>query len=174
MFTNHDPINGRTLYGAEIIVDPALQGHGIGSRLWGTHQAVADYVLQVVQGLLWDRTLSVWLHEGCHVLAVVPHYLSDDPETLGYAAVTEWLNPQVAQPEHYAGRPTDYLHPAVKPPAPASPPAGGAQRRPSTADSMWSTGKTPMSRSHDLYARPVVQIVEDPAKVYRGLLVIWL
>jgi hypothetical protein len=49
----------------------------------------ADYVLQVVQGPLWHRTLSVWLHEGCHVLAVVPHYLSDDPETLGYAAVTE-------------------------------------------------------------------------------------
>jgi hypothetical protein len=78
----------------------------------------AAYVLQVVQGLLWDRTLSVWLHEGCHVLAVVPHYLSDDPETLGYAAVTEWPNPQVAQPEHSAARPTNYLHPAVRTPAP--------------------------------------------------------
>jgi ribosomal protein S18 acetylase RimI-like enzyme len=152
MFTNHDPVHGRTLYGAEIIVDPELQGHGIGSGLWGTHRAVAerwqlprirgggrlrdyhtyadqltagDYVLQVVQGLLFDRTLSVWLHEGCHVLAVVPHYLSDDPETLGYAAVTEWLNPQVAQPEHYASRPTDYLHPAVKTPVPGQPSRGG-------------------------------------------------
>jgi ribosomal protein S18 acetylase RimI-like enzyme len=141
MFTNHDPIHGRTLYGAEIIVDPEIQGHGIGSRLWKAHQTLveswqllrirgggrlrdyhtyadqmtaADYVLQVVQGLMWDRTLSVWLHEGCHVLAVVPHYLKDDPETLGYAAVTEWLNPQVVQPEHYAGRPTQYLHPDVK------------------------------------------------------------
>ncbi len=144
MFTNHDPIQGRTLYGAEIIVDPELQGHGIGSRLWGTHQSLAehwglrrirgggrlrdyhtyahqltaaDYVLQVVQGLLWDRTLSVWLHEACHVLAVVPHYLSGDPETLGYAAVTEWLNPEVVQPEHYTGRPTDYLHPSAQTPA---------------------------------------------------------
>ena len=78
----------------------------------------ADYVLQVVQGMLWDRTLSVWLHEGCHVLAVVPHYLEDDPETLGYAAVIEWLNPQVVQPEHYAARPTQYLHPDVRPPSP--------------------------------------------------------
>jgi ribosomal protein S18 acetylase RimI-like enzyme len=148
MFTNHDPVRGRTLYGAEIIVDPTLQGHGIGSRLWATHRGLAerwqlqrirgggrlrdyhtyadqmtaaDYVIQVVQGLLWDRTLSVWLHEGCHVLAVVPHYLTDDPETLGYAAVTEWLNPQVVQPEHYAGRPTDYLHPSVKTPAPGQP-----------------------------------------------------
>jgi ribosomal protein S18 acetylase RimI-like enzyme len=148
MFTNHDPIQGRTLYGAEIIVDPEIQGHGIGSRLWGAHRALAerwgllrirgggrlrdyhtyadqltaaDYVLQVVQGLLWDRTLSIWLHEGCHVLAVVPHYLSDDPETLGYAAVTEWLNPQVVQPEHYASRPTDYLHPSAQAPAPDRP-----------------------------------------------------
>jgi hypothetical protein len=134
-------------------VDPELQGHGIGSRLWGVHRGfserwqlrwirgggrlrdyhnyadqltAADCALQVVQGLLWDRTLSVWLHEGCHVLAVVPHYLSDDPETLGCAAVTEWLNPQMAQPEHYAGRPTDYLHPAVKTPAPGQTP--GASR----------------------------------------------
>jgi hypothetical protein len=51
----------------------------------------------------------------------VPHYLSDDPETLGYAAVTEWLNPQVVQPEHYAGRPTDYLHPSAQTPAPDQP-----------------------------------------------------
>jgi ribosomal protein S18 acetylase RimI-like enzyme len=156
MFTNHDPIQGHTLYGAEIIVDPALQGHGIGSRLWGAKRALAerwglwrirgggrlrdyhtyadqltaaDYVLQVVQGLLWDRTLSVWLHEGCHVLAVVPHYLNDDPETLGYAAVTEWLNLQVVQPEHYAGRPTDYLHPAVKTPA-LGQPSGGRSPEP--------------------------------------------
>ena len=156
MFTNHDPIQGRTLYGAELIVDPALQGHGIGSRLWGAQRALAerwqlwrirgggrlrdyhtyadqltagDYVLQVVQGLLWDRTLSVWLHEGCHVLAVVPHYLDDDPETLGYTAVTEWLNLQVVQPEHYADRPTDYLHPAVKTPA-AGQPSGGRSPEP--------------------------------------------
>jgi ribosomal protein S18 acetylase RimI-like enzyme len=156
MFTNHDPIQGHTLYGAEIIVDPTLQGHGIGSGLWKAQRALAehwqlwrirggarlrdyhtyadqmaagDYVLQVVQGLMWDRTLSIWLHEGCHVLAVVPHYLKDDPETLGYATVTEWLNPQVVQPEHYAGRPTQYLHPDVKASAPEQPTSGlGSER----------------------------------------------
>ena len=164
MFTNHDPVHGHTLYGAETIVDPTLQGHGIGSHLWKAHQALterlqlwrirgggrlrdyhtyadqmtaADYVLQVVQGLLWDRTLSVWLHEGCHVLAVVPHYLSDDPETLGYAAVTEWLNLHVVRPEHYAARPTDYLHPSVKASAP-SPPAIGDQPMQSAAEAVGS------------------------------------
>ena len=64
------------------------------------------------------------MHEGCHVLAVVPHYLSDDSETLGYAAMIEWLNLQVVQPAHYAGRPTDYLHPAVKTSAPGQPSGG--------------------------------------------------
>ena len=33
MFTNHDPHRGRTLYGAEVIVDATLQHHGIGDKL---------------------------------------------------------------------------------------------------------------------------------------------
>jgi uncharacterized protein len=53
------------------------------------------------------------LPEGCHVLAVGPHYLSDGPESLGYAAVTDRLNLQVIPPDHYANRLPDSLHPAV-------------------------------------------------------------
>ncbi|HEX9636651.1 MAG TPA: GNAT family N-acetyltransferase, partial [Acidobacteriota bacterium] len=34
MFTNHDPENGRTLYGAEVMVDPAAQRRGVGSKLY--------------------------------------------------------------------------------------------------------------------------------------------
>ena len=34
MFTNHDPKRGRTLYGAEVIVDCTLQHHGIGDKLY--------------------------------------------------------------------------------------------------------------------------------------------
>jgi hypothetical protein len=30
MFTNHDPIRGRTLYGAEVMVAPDLQRRGVG------------------------------------------------------------------------------------------------------------------------------------------------
>ena len=136
MFTNHDPRNGRTLYGAEVIVDPTLQHHGIGdklygfrrslteslqlrriragSRLRGYHECAAtlkpeEYVTEVVEGLQHDPTLSFQLQEGFHVLAVVPHYLTDDPESLGYAAVIEWLNPQLIRPEHIAARPTQFL-----------------------------------------------------------------
>ena len=57
----------------------------------------------------YDPTLSFQLKEGFHVLAVVPHYLSDDPESLGYAAVIEWLNPELIRPEHVVGRPTRFL-----------------------------------------------------------------
>jgi GNAT superfamily N-acetyltransferase len=137
MLTNHDAVNGRTLYGVEAIVDPALQGHGLGhkivvgqkdlarqlgllrmrggARLRDYHHharemSAPDYVVAVVHGKIIDHTLTFHLHEGFHVLAVVPHYLSDDSETLGYAALVEWLNPDTVQPHHYANRPTRFLH----------------------------------------------------------------
>lgn len=137
MLTNHDPQNGHTLYGVEAIVDPAMQGHGLGHRLVQNSQAIArrlglrrmragarlrdyhhhakrmtapDYVVAVVHGKIVDHTLTFHLHEGFHVLAVLPHYLSNDSETLGYAALVEWLNPDTVQPQHFAGRPTQFLH----------------------------------------------------------------
>jgi hypothetical protein len=140
MFTNHDPARGRTLYGAEVIVDPALQHHGIGNKLYCARRELAeshrllriragsrlrgychcanrlkpeDYVVGVLEGVEYDPTLSFQLREGFHVLAVVPHYLSDDPESLGFAAVIEWLNPLLIRPEHVAGRPTRFLRKAL-------------------------------------------------------------
>ncbi len=131
MFTNHDPARGRTLYSAEVMVRPSRQRHGIGTKLYkarrelverlkllriragarlrGYHRFVGqlspeDYVIKVVNKQLADATLSFQLKLGFHVLAVVENYLKEDPESLGYAAVIEWLNPQVAKPEDYAGR----------------------------------------------------------------------
>jgi GNAT superfamily N-acetyltransferase len=137
MFTNHDPLHGRTMYGAEVIVDPTLQGHGIGGKLYAARRelierlglprirggarlrsyhsyarrmSAADYVVKVVHREIDDQTLSFQLHEGFHVLAVVPHYLGEDPETLGYAALVEWLNPKLLEPHHVPDRPTRFLH----------------------------------------------------------------
>jgi len=136
MFTNHDPKRGRTLYGAEVIVDPTLQHHGIGDKLYAARRELTEshrllriragsrlrgycnvasrekaeeYVVAVVEGREHDPTLSFQLREGFHVLAVVPHYLSDDPDSLGYAAVIEWLNPELIRSEHLANRPTRFL-----------------------------------------------------------------
>jgi GNAT superfamily N-acetyltransferase len=131
MFTNHDPVHGRTLYGAEVMVRPAMQGRGVGSRLYHARQVLAqrlgllriragarlrgyhryaaclspeEYVTQVVNGELSDPTLSFQLKRGFHVLAVVSGYLLHDPESLGHAAVIEWINPLVATAEDYRGR----------------------------------------------------------------------
>lgn len=127
-FTNHDPIRGRTLYGAEVMVDPLLQGKGVGSRLYAARRSLverlgllriragarlrgyhvcaptmtaAEYVERVVRGQLHDPTLSFQLRRGFRVLDVVSGYLRHDPESLGWAAVIEWLNPTVATPDDY-------------------------------------------------------------------------
>ncbi|MGH9750361.1 MAG: GNAT family N-acetyltransferase [Candidatus Polarisedimenticolia bacterium] len=150
MFTNHDPARGRTLYGAEIMVHPTLQGHGIGSRLYGARRdlvqrlrlrriragarlrgyhryaarmSAEEYTLKVVRGELRDPTVSFQIRHGFRVLAVVPGYLRHDPESLGYAAVIEWLNPDVARPEDADGRdPRFDPGEASSPPPPSRPP----------------------------------------------------
>jgi GNAT superfamily N-acetyltransferase len=130
MFTNHDP-SGHTLYGAEVMVHPSLQGRGIGgllyrarrdlvrrlgllriragARLRGYHR-VADrmsadeYVIRVINRELRDPTLSFQLRHGFRVIAVVPSYLRYDPESRGWAAVIEWVNHEVAARHDTYGR----------------------------------------------------------------------
>ncbi len=129
MFTNHDPAQGRTLYGAEVMVDPSEQGSGIGHMLYAARREIArrcgllriragarlrgygeyagemdadSYIRKVVAGELGDPTLSFQLKEDFHVLALVPNYLGSDSESQGYAAVIEWLNREVATPEEVA------------------------------------------------------------------------
>jgi GNAT superfamily N-acetyltransferase len=119
MFTNHDPVLGRTLYGAEIMVDPATQGRGVGSAIYHARRGICEqlgllriragarlrgysqhagnmtareYVELVERSELRDPTLSFQLKRGFRVLDVVEGYLRSDPESLGYAAIIEWRN----------------------------------------------------------------------------------
>jgi ribosomal protein S18 acetylase RimI-like enzyme len=134
-FTSHDPERGRTLYGAEVMVSPSMRGMRIGSllyearrelavrlgllriragaRLAGYHRyadqmSAEEYTLAVVRGELGDPTLTFQLRRGFHVVAVVRGYLPSDRESLGYAAVIEWLNDRVASPSDYASVPERY------------------------------------------------------------------
>jgi GNAT superfamily N-acetyltransferase len=102
MFTNHNP-SGRTYYGAEIMVDPETRGMGVGKAIYAARRKLVERLglLRIRAG---DRTLSFQLRQDFHVLAVVGGYLGNDPESLGYAAVIEWINEQVAAPEDYAAR----------------------------------------------------------------------
>jgi GNAT superfamily N-acetyltransferase len=147
MFTNHDPMRGRTLYGAEIMVDPGLQGTGVGKKLYDARRTLTirlgllriragarlrnyhrhaatlspeEYVMKIVRGELGDPTLSFQLKRGFEVIAVVSNYLRHDPESLGHAAVIEWLNPAVATIEDYEARPAKYLRPS-RPTSPRDP-----------------------------------------------------
>ncbi|HEY3664123.1 MAG TPA: GNAT family N-acetyltransferase [Chthoniobacterales bacterium] len=121
-FRNHNP-QGRTLYGAEVMVRPNEQGRGIGKKLYKARRQLVrqrgllriragarlsgyyryakrmtaeQYVLCVMSGDRTDPTLSFQIKQGFVPLAVAPDYLHHDPESLGYAAVIEWLNPEVA------------------------------------------------------------------------------
>ena len=132
LFTNHDPEHGRTLYGAEVMVSPQLQGEGIGKQLYearrelavrlgllriragarlrGYHEhaqrmTAAEYVTAVERGEIGDPTLTFQLRRGFRVIGVVADYLRHDPESLGYAAVIEWVNPEVADVVGYVTPP---------------------------------------------------------------------
>lgn len=130
MFTNHDT-EGRTLYGADVMVHPHEQGRGIGKLIYKARRDLTrrlglrriragarlrnygkfkdqmspeDYVLKIVNGELGDPTLSFQIKQGFRILGVVRHYLRNDPESCGHAAVIEWVNHQVAQRRDTYGR----------------------------------------------------------------------
>ena len=135
-FRSHDAENGRTLYGAEVMVDADFRGRGIGKALYRKRRELAErlgllriragarlagyhsyagqfsgeeYVVRVVNGEIGDPTLSFQLRQESHVLAVVKRYLRHDPESLGYAAVIECLNKELVQPLDYAAVTSKFL-----------------------------------------------------------------
>jgi predicted amidohydrolase/GNAT superfamily N-acetyltransferase len=117
-FSTHNPL-GKTLYGADIGVDPAARRQGIGSLFYEVRKEIVkerglkrmltggripgyaqvsgqlsprEYVAEVVMGKRTDPTLSFQLANGFVVLDVVPSYIAD-PASGGFATLLEWLNP---------------------------------------------------------------------------------
>lgn len=115
---NHDP-EGDTLYGIEIMVDPALRGMKlsrrlydarkqlvreknlariiIGGRISGYHQhaeqmTAHEYVDRVVAKELTDPVLTPQLANGFVLKRLIPDYLPSDTESRGYATFLEWAN----------------------------------------------------------------------------------
>jgi len=127
-FADHDP-GGPTLYGADVFVSPAHQHHGLahaltdatrglviqeslwrmvgGSRLpgYGAVAAVVapdEYVHEVMAGTRTDPVLSAHLKDGWRVVRPIQGYLQHDPESAGWAAVIQWVNPECPPPPAYA------------------------------------------------------------------------
>jgi GNAT superfamily N-acetyltransferase len=108
-FLDHNP-EGPTLYGADIMVHPGHQHHGIGhaltdqarflvqeERLWrmvgasrlpgyGQHcltTSIEQYVNAVLNGKLFDPVLSIHLKDGWTVVRPIHGYLQHDEDSAG-------------------------------------------------------------------------------------------
>jgi ribosomal protein S18 acetylase RimI-like enzyme len=113
-FDSHNPL-GKTLYGADLGVDPMARRRGVGSLLYEARKQMVrerglkrlltggripgytavreqmtpqEYVAEVAKGLRKDPTLSFQLANGMVVLDVVPEYL-EDAESGGFATLLE-------------------------------------------------------------------------------------
>lgn len=120
-FSTHDPEHGKTLYGADIGVDPEARGMGVGTLLYEGRKEIVrrfnlkrmiaggripgycevadqmspeEYVSQVVRGVRHDSVLSFQIGNGFRVRGVIPGYLGYDKASKGYATLIEWVNPE--------------------------------------------------------------------------------
>ncbi len=117
-FYNHDA-EGDTLYGADVYVSPHVRGQGVGHALYEARRALCRrlnlrrvlaggrlhgyrehahaltpeaYVAKVESGEIKDLVLSFQLREGFVVRGVLKNYIQD-PLSLNFATLIEWLNP---------------------------------------------------------------------------------
>ncbi|MDI6747078.1 MAG: GNAT family N-acetyltransferase [Rhodocyclaceae bacterium] len=117
-FDTHD-MSGRTLYGAEVCVDPECRSQGIGHQLYearrqlcqamnlkriiaggrlpgyqehANHMAPEEYARRVIWGDFYDPVLRFQLNQGFDYCGILHGYLPTDPESIGNAALIVWLN----------------------------------------------------------------------------------
>lgn len=118
-FDTHDPVSGRTLYGAEVCVDPGARGQGIGHLLYDARRSLCramnlkriiaggrlpgyavhasrmapeEYAKRVIWGDLYDPVLRFQLDEGFDYCGILHGYLPTDADSIGNAALIVWLN----------------------------------------------------------------------------------
>jgi hypothetical protein len=126
-FLDHNP-DGPTLYGADIMVHPGHQHHGLAhaltdqtrllvqdERLWRmvgasrlpgyvkhcSDMSIEQYVDAVVNGKLFDPVLSLHIKDGWTVVRPIHGYLQHDEESAGWADVIQWVNPDCPPPAEF-------------------------------------------------------------------------
>lgn len=127
---NHDP-SGDTLYGIELMVDPAFRGMRLARRLYDERKRLArelnlarmviggripgylahrdemtaqEYVRQVMAKRLYDPVLTAQLANGFTLKHLVPDYLPNDEDSAGFATCLEWSNLDYTPPRHLRER----------------------------------------------------------------------
>ncbi|HMW32894.1 MAG TPA: GNAT family N-acetyltransferase [bacterium] len=112
-------VNGNTLYGIEIMVDPGYRGLRLARRLYEARKSLArkynlrsiilggripgydkfadqmdvkSYVEKVSSKVLVDPVLTTQIANGFVLKRIIPNYLMSDTESRGYATFLEWTN----------------------------------------------------------------------------------
>ncbi|MDD5556002.1 MAG: GNAT family N-acetyltransferase [bacterium] len=115
---NHNPA-GDTLYGIEIMVDPAHRGMKLARRIYNARKRLCrernlkrivvggripgyaahrdemsarDYVEKVTRKILYDPVLTTQLSNGFVLKRIIRAYLDSDADSSGYATLLEWTN----------------------------------------------------------------------------------
>lgn len=115
---NHDP-EGDTLYGIEIMVDPAYRGYRLSRRLYdarkqlvrerglerivlggrlpgyaahASEMTASQYAERVIAKELYDPVLTAQLANGFQLRRIIADYLPEDRASHGYATFLEWVN----------------------------------------------------------------------------------
>jgi GNAT superfamily N-acetyltransferase len=126
-FLDHNP-EGPTLYGADIMVHPGHQHHGIAhvltdqarflvqeERLWrlvgasrlpgfGKHcstMSIEQYVDLVLNAKLFDPVLSIHIADGWTAVKPIHGYLQHDNDSAGWAEIIQWVNPACPPPPEF-------------------------------------------------------------------------
>jgi GNAT superfamily N-acetyltransferase len=134
-FDTHD-MDGRTLYGAEVCVDPDCRGQGVGHALYearrklcramnlkriiaggrlpgyqaqATQMSPEEYAKRVIWGDLYDPVLRFQLDEGFDYCGILHGYLPTDPDSIGNAALIVWLNRAYDKTQPTRLPPADFL-----------------------------------------------------------------
>lgn len=116
--TNHS-LDGDTLYGMEIMVNPKYRGMKLSRRLYDARKNLAkhfnlkriliggrlpnfskhqkkididEYVSRVIDKKIYDPVLTAQLANGFSLKRILPDYLPNDKESAGYATLLEWTN----------------------------------------------------------------------------------
>lgn len=117
-FNTHKP-EGKTLYGAEVCVDPDLRKRGIGKKIYAARRKLckrlnlkriiaagripnyhkyADkfdphtYAMHVIWGDIYDPVLRFQMKEGFQFCDIIENYLIGDRDSLENATLIVWLN----------------------------------------------------------------------------------
>ncbi|WP_339160883.1 GNAT family N-acetyltransferase [Siminovitchia sp. FSL H7-0308] len=120
---NHNP-QGKNLYGTEVVVHPEYRGLKVGMRLYEARRQIVkafqlesilfggripnyhkhaqeltpeQYAQKVINGELHDPVMTFQLRNGFKFISIMPNYLPQDAESLKYAALMEWKNPDYKQ-----------------------------------------------------------------------------